>query len=178
MALEWQKVIEAYSCGYSSEFSSDSHFNSFRLRLETNNSANVEQFIFLSQDFLKALLTLFFKVTEMAKKKKNRFNGMVYSTNSSFEFEDDNEELETLPPQQQTLQVLLDRKNRGGKTATVIKGFIGSSDDLNDLGKTLKSACGVGGSVKDGEIIIQGEKRDKVMDLLNKKGYKTKRVGG
>lgn len=114
----------------------------------------------------------------MAKKKKNRFNGMVYSTNSSFEFEDDNEELETLPPQQQTLQVLLDRKNRGGKTATVIKGFIGSSDDLNDLGKTLKSACGVGGSVKDGEIIIQGEKRDKVMDLLNKKGYKTKRVGG
>lgn len=114
----------------------------------------------------------------MAKKKKNRFDGMVYSTNANYEFENEEEEMETLPPQQQTLQVFLDRKNRGGKTATVVKGFIGSAEDLNDLGKSLKSACGVGGSVKDGEIIIQGEKRDKVMDLLNKKGYKTKRVGG
>jgi translation initiation factor 1 len=113
----------------------------------------------------------------MAKKKK-KFDGMVYSTNPNYEYENDSEELETLPPQQQTLQVFLDRKNRGGKTATVIKGFIGSNEDLTNLGKVLKSACGVGGSVKDGEIIIQGEKRDKVMELLNKKGYKTKRVGG
>ena len=103
---------------------------------------------------------------------------MVYSTNPNFEFEDENEEQKTLPAQQQTLQVFLDRKNRGGKIATVVKGFIGAADDLNELGKALKSACGVGGSVKDGEIIIQGEKRDKVMELLTNKGYKTKRVGG
>ncbi|MBL1145413.1 MAG: translation initiation factor [Bacteroidetes bacterium] len=112
----------------------------------------------------------------MGKKGKN--NGMVYSTNPNFEFEDENEEQKTLPAQQQTLQVFLDRKNRGGKIATVVKGFIGAADDLNELGKALKSACGVGGSVKDGEIIIQGEKRDKVMELLTNKGYKTKRVGG
>lgn len=112
----------------------------------------------------------------MAKKSKN--SGMVYSTNPNFEYEDENDEQETLPPQQQMLQVLLDRKNRGGKIATVVKGFVGAMDDLNELGKTLKAACGVGGSVKNGEIIIQGEKRDLVMELLNKKGYKTKRVGG
>lgn len=112
----------------------------------------------------------------MGKKGKN--NGMVYSTNPNFEIEDEEEEIETLPPQQQELRVYLDRKNRGGKTATLVKNFIGSEDDLNDLGKMLKSACGVGGSVKDGEIIIQGEKRDKVMQILEKKGYKVKRVGG
>ncbi|MAC95071.1 MAG: translation initiation factor [Flavobacteriales bacterium] len=112
----------------------------------------------------------------MEKKGKN--NGMVYSTNPNFEIEDEEEEIETLPPQQQELRVYLDRKNRGGKTATLVKNFIGSEDDLNDLGKMLKSACGVGGSVKDGEIIIQGEKRDKVMQILEKKGYKVKRVGG
>ena len=111
-------------------------------------------------------------------KKKNRFDGMVYSTNSNFEYEDDIEEVDTLAPQQQLLQVFLDRKNRGGKTATVIKGFVGTSDDLTILGKKLKSSCGVGGSVKDGEIIIQGENREKVMKLLNQQGYKTKRVGG
>lgn len=112
----------------------------------------------------------------MGKKGKN--NGMVYSTNPNFEIEDEEEEIETLAPQQQELRVYLDRKNRGGKTATLVKNFIGSEDDLNDLGKMLKSACGVGGSVKDGEIIIQGEKRDKVMQILEKKGYKVKRVGG
>lgn len=112
----------------------------------------------------------------MGNKGKN--NGMVYSTNPNFEIEDEEEEIETLPPKQQELRVYLDRKNRGGKTATLVKNFIGSEDDLNDLGKMLKSACGVGGSVKDGEIIIQGEKRDKVMQILEKKGYKVKRVGG
>lgn len=103
---------------------------------------------------------------------------MVYSTNPDFEINDEQDEMETLPPQQQELRVFLDRKNRGGKTATLVKNFIGTESDLSDLGKTLKSACGVGGSVKDGEIIIQGEKRDKVMQLLEKKGYKVKRVGG
>ena len=110
--------------------------------------------------------------------KKSKKSRVVYSTNPDYEYEDEQDEMETLPPDQQELRVFLDRKNRGGKTATLIKGFIGSEDDLATLGKELKSACGVGGSTKDGEIIIQGEKRDKVMELLNKKGYKTKSVGG
>jgi translation initiation factor 1 len=112
----------------------------------------------------------------MGKKGKN--NGMVYSTNPDFEVEEEQEEVKTLPPQQQELHLHLDRKNRGGKTATLVKNFIGGESDLIDLGKKLKSACGVGGSVKGGEIIIQGEKRDKVMQILEKKGYKVKRVGG
>lgn len=110
--------------------------------------------------------------------RKNNEDGYVYSTNSDFEFENYDEETETLPPQQQELRVFLDRKNRGGKTATLIKGFVGTAEDLNSLGKKLKSACGVGGSVKDGEIIIQGENRDKIMQILKKDGYQVKRVGG
>ncbi len=110
-------------------------------------------------------------------KNKNR-GGMVYSTNPNYDYENHFEEEDTLAPHQQELRVFLDRKNRGGKTATLIKGFIGNTEDLNELGKELKAACGVGGSVKDGEIIIQGEKRDRVMELLSKKGYKVKRVGG
>lgn len=110
--------------------------------------------------------------------RKNKNNRVVYSTNPEFNMEDEHEELETLAPSEQVLSVYLDRKNRGGKTAVVVKGFIGQEDDLIQLGKTLKSACGVGGSVKDGEIIIQGDKRDKVMELLKNKGYKVKRVGG
>lgn len=112
----------------------------------------------------------------MGRKSKN--SRVVYSTNPEFEYQEEDEQIETLPPQQQTLEVHIDRKNRGGKTATLIKGFIGNEDDLNDLGKILKSSCGVGGSVKEGEVIIQGEKRDKVMQVLQKKGYKVKRVGG
>jgi translation initiation factor 1 len=76
------------------------------------------------------------------------------------------------------LYVSIDRKQRGGKSVTLVEGFIGSDDDLKDLGKMLKSKCGVGGSAKDGEIVVQGENRDKVMELLNKEGYKTKRKGG
>ena len=110
--------------------------------------------------------------------RKSRDNRVVFSTNPNFEYQGEKEEKETLPPNQQELKVFLDRKNRGGKTATIVKGFVGAEDDINSLGKELKSACGVGGSVKEGEIIIQGEKRDKVMALLEKKGYKTKRVGG
>ncbi|MGB0391472.1 MAG: translation initiation factor [Salibacteraceae bacterium] len=113
----------------------------------------------------------------MAKKKKRV--DVVYSTNPNYGYDyDDNEEQETLPPSEQTLHVLIDRKQRKGKTATLIEGFVGSTDDLKDLGKMLKSKCGVGGSAKDGEIIIQGEVRDKVMDLLKAEGYNVKRVGG
>lgn len=114
----------------------------------------------------------------MAKKKKNVVN-VVYSTNENFNFNfGDEQEEETLPPQQQNLKVMHDKKQRGGKTVTLITGFIGNEEDLKDLGKKLKSKCGVGGNVKDGEIIIQGEKRDKIFDLLVADGYKVKKHGG
>lgn len=112
----------------------------------------------------------------MAKKK---FNNIVYSTNPDFQYEMDEEEVQdTLDPSEQLLYVSIDRKQRGGKEVTLVEGFVGHEDDLKDLGKLLKSKCGVGGSVKDGEILIQGNFRDKVCDLLAKEGYKTKKKGG
>jgi len=115
----------------------------------------------------------------MGKNKKNR-SGLVFSTNPDFEFESDQEEaMESLPPQQQRLYVMIDRKKRKGKEVTLVTGFEGNDDDLKDLGKFLKSKCGVGGSVKDGEIIIQGNNKEKVFQLLKDKGYsQTKRSGG
>jgi translation initiation factor 1 len=114
----------------------------------------------------------------MAKKQKNRVN-IVYSTNPNFSFEEDeNEFVETLPNDKQKLYVSLDKKNRGGKEVTLVEGFIGSEEDLKDLGKTLKTKCGVGGSAKDGEIIVQGNFRDKVMAELSKMGFKVVRKGG
>lgn len=112
----------------------------------------------------------------MAKKKKNRI-GVMYSTNPEYSFEQEKEKA-TLPPKEQYLEVWIDRKNRGGKTATLVKGFVGKEADLKALGKLLKSKCGVGGSTKDGEIIIQGSVREKVMESLDKEGYNYKRVGG
>ncbi|WP_306642169.1 translation initiation factor [Sanyastnella coralliicola] len=110
--------------------------------------------------------------------KKDRVN-VVYSTNPDFNYESEESfEEETLPPSEQLLYVSLDRKQRKGKTVTLIEGFVGASEDLSDLGKTLKGKCGVGGNTKDGEILLQGDHRDKVMNLLNEMGYKTKRKGG
>jgi len=114
----------------------------------------------------------------MAKNKKERIN-VVYSTNPDFSFDfEEEEELETLPKKQQKLYVSLDKKSRGGKEVTLVEGFIGSEDDLKDLGKMLKTKCGVGGSVKDGEILIQGNFRDKILTILEQEGYQTKRKGG
>ena len=103
--------------------------------------------------------------------------GFVFSTNKDFDFDQHQEDETTLDPKDQFLEAHLDKKNRAGKVATVIKGFVGSADDLKALGKELKTLCGVGGSAKDGEIIIQGNFRDKIMDYLKNKGYKVKRVG-
>ena len=99
--------------------------------------------------------------------------GMVYSTNPDFNYDTSEEnERETLPKEKQSLRISLDKRNRGGKTVTLITGFIGTNDDLVALGKYLKVKCGVGGSAKDGEIIIQGDVRQKIADILTKEGYK------
>lgn len=111
-------------------------------------------------------------------KKKEKLN-VVYSTNPNFNYEFDEEEsIETLPKNQQRLYVSIDRKQRGGKEVTLVEGFVGSDDDLKDLGKMLKSKCGVGGTAKDNEILIQGNFRDKVFDMLTKEGYQVKKKGG
>ena len=113
----------------------------------------------------------------MANDWKDRL-GVVFSTNPNFEYDTASDATEaTLPPAKQNLKVWLDRL-KGGRVATVVRGFIGSQEDLSELGKELKKSCGVGGTAKDGEIIIQGDHRDRVIELLTKAGYKCKRAGG
>lgn len=115
----------------------------------------------------------------MGKKKKNTGNSdIVYSTDPDFDYDSGGAQEDTLPPQQQQLYVKREKKGRGGKEVSIITGFVGNDDDLKELGKELKKSLGVGGSAKDGEIVIQGEHRDKIVEILTKKGYKTKKSGG
>ena len=108
----------------------------------------------------------------MSKKNKPDSRGFVFSTNPDFKFEEEQHSDETLLPAQQELKIRLDTKHRAGKAVTLVEGFIGKEEDLEELGKKLKSFCGTGGSAKDGEIIIQGDQREKVMQWLGKNGYK------
>ncbi|TXH20729.1 MAG: translation initiation factor [Chitinophagaceae bacterium] len=111
-------------------------------------------------------------------KQKNR-GGFVFSTNPDFQFEQNEESIETLAPVAQKLRIQLETKHRGGKTASVVLGFVGKDDDLEKIAKQLKNICGTGGSVKDGEIIIQGDHRDKIIQWFLKNGYKdVKKTGG
>lgn len=102
---------------------------------------------------------------------KDRLN-IVYSTNPDFQYStDEKEETETLPKQQQKLRVSIEKNHRGGKTVTIVKNFVGSDEDIKELGRLLKTRCGVGGTTKEGEILIQGEFKEKIIEILNKEGY-------
>ncbi|MGL4359871.1 MAG: translation initiation factor [Sediminibacterium sp.] len=112
----------------------------------------------------------------MSKKFAGDKGGFVYSTDPNFRFEEENEQIQTLPPNEQNLFIQLDNKQRGGKTVTLISGFVGTEADLDIIAKQLRSHCGTGGSAKDGFAIVQGDQRDKVFQWLQKNGYtKTKR---
>ena len=113
----------------------------------------------------------------MAKKKEKL--DIVYSTNPNFQYQFEEEEsIDTLPKNQQKLYVSIDKKQRAGKEVTLVEGFVGDAEDLKELGKILKNKCGVGGTVKDNEILIQGNFKDKIFDLLVKEGYQVKKKGG
>ncbi|QNF31425.1 translation initiation factor [Adhaeribacter swui] len=115
----------------------------------------------------------------MADKNKKGRQGVVFSTDPDFNYSYESEEqAQTLPPQQQNLKVQLDKKARAGKQVTLVTGFIGTEEDLKELGKMLKNKCGVGGTIKDQEIVIQGDFRDKILQILMQANYKVKKVGG
>jgi translation initiation factor 1 len=115
----------------------------------------------------------------MREKNKKGREGVVFSTNRDFEYQyEHQQQTQTLPPQQQNLKVMLDKKARAGKQVTLVTGFIGQEEDLKELGKLIKNKCGVGGSTKDGQVVIQGDFRDKILQLLLAAGYKAKKAGG
>ena len=112
----------------------------------------------------------------MSKKNKTDSRGFVYSTDPNFQFQDEHSQSESLSPAEQKLTVRLETKHRGGKAVTLVLGFVGKNQELEELGKKLKNYCGTGGSAKDGEILVQGDQRDKVLQWLMKNGYKAKKV--
>ena len=115
----------------------------------------------------------------MAQKKINSLGGLVYSTDPNFKIEEDiDEEQESILPAQQKIRIRLDKKHRGGKAVTLIEGFVGKDVEKEELGKKLKTFCGTGGSVKDGEIIVQGDNRDKILQWLIKGGYTSSKKAG
>ena len=104
---------------------------------------------------------------------------IVFSTNSNVKIDEENENnIKKLPPNEQYLKIFLDRKGRKGKIVTLIKGFVGTKKDLKEMSKSLKKKCGVGGTVKDNEMLIQGNFREKIIEILKNDGYNVKRVGG
>jgi len=117
----------------------------------------------------------------MSKKKSNSLDdlgGMVYSTNPNFAFDNKDTEQKPIENKEQKLKIWLEKNHRGGKTATIVRNFVGTDEDLEALGKLLKTKCGTGGSVKDQEIIIQGDHREKVLQILLNLGYQAKKAGG
>jgi len=115
----------------------------------------------------------------MANNKRKQYKGVIYSTNADYTYTEENSHIEenTLPPHQQALRVMLDKKQRAGKSVTLVTDFIGKNEDLEVLGKNLKQKCGVGGSVKEGIILIQGDFRKRIAELLLADGYKVKLIG-
>ncbi len=114
----------------------------------------------------------------MTKNRNKKPGNIVYSTDPDFDPHPPDEHTETLPKNRQDLRIQISKKGRGGKTVTLVTGFVGTLEDLEKLGKTLKNKCGVGGSVKDGEILLQGDVREKALQYLLKEGYKAKKAGG
>jgi len=112
----------------------------------------------------------------MSKKNKPDSRGFIFSTDPNFQFQDEHSQSESLSPAEQKLTVRLETKHRGGKAVTLVLGFVGKNEELEELGKKLKNYCGTGGSAKDGEILVQGDQRDKVLQWLMKNGYKAKKV--